>query len=58
MNGEQEKVSFNLFLPKECYDGLEKIRERCGHSSVAQTIKAMVKLIEEHPEIFEEPPED
>ena len=52
MEDEQERVNFKLFLPRECYDDLEKVRKMCGHSSVAQTVKAMVKLIEEHPDIF------
>lgn len=41
---KDDSVRFNLYLPKEVYEGLEETRQLTGKSSIAETVRSAVKL--------------
>jgi hypothetical protein len=41
---KDDTVRFNLYLPKDVYDGLESLRQMTGKSSIAETVRSAVKL--------------
>ncbi len=44
-SGEGKKVvRFNLYLPQESYEALERLQELSGKRSLAQTVRAALKL--------------
>lgn len=41
-----DMVRFNLYLPREVYDALEKLRALTGKASLAETIRSALKVYE------------
>ena len=41
---EKEIVRFNLYLPKEAFEALERLQHLTGKRSLAETIRAALKL--------------
>jgi Ribbon-helix-helix protein, copG family len=37
-------VRFNLYLPKEAYEALERLQQLSGKRSLAETVRAALKL--------------
>jgi hypothetical protein len=42
--GEADAVRFNVYLPREAYESLEKLRKLSGKRSLAETIRSALKL--------------
>lgn len=42
-----DTVSFTIHLPADAYNALERLRVMCGHGTLAETIKAALKLYRE-----------
>jgi hypothetical protein len=43
-NPGRETVRFNLYLPKDAYEALERLQELTGKRSLAETIRSALKL--------------
>jgi hypothetical protein len=43
---KNDMVRFNLYLPREVYDALEKLRVLSGKASLAETIRSALKVYE------------
>lgn len=42
--GGGEAVRFNVYLPREAYENLQKLQELSGKRSLAETVRAAVQL--------------
>jgi hypothetical protein len=42
--GNDQIVRFNLYLPKEAYEALERLQQLSGKRSLAETVRAALKL--------------
>jgi hypothetical protein len=43
---KNDMVRFNLYLPREVYEALEKLRVQTGKASLAETIRSALKVYE------------
>ncbi len=43
----RDVVRFNVYLPQESYDKLEELRVKTGKRSLAETLRAALKLYDE-----------
>lgn len=41
---EKETVRFNLYLPKEAFEALERLQQLTGKRALAETIRSALKL--------------
>lgn len=41
---EKDTVRFNLYLPKEAFEALERLQQLAGKRSLAETIRSALKL--------------
>ncbi len=44
VSSEKDTVRFNLYLPKEAYEALERLQQLTGKRSLAETIRSALKL--------------
>jgi hypothetical protein len=43
-NGKDQIVRFNLYLPKDAYESLSRLQQLSGKRSLAETVRAALKL--------------